>query len=335
MFQKSIAVRCAVMGLALASAGSLSLADEVTVQNDTLQAGGNAAICPCFAGGEEAAVWLTSPCDGNIVAIQIFWRSLLGGQNPSLEDEIIIYSGGTFPNPGPVKDSFLGPALQDGGLNEFRFEDENQTIPISVPVSAGEEFVVSLKFFNSNNTDPSLPSIVSDANGCQPGKNAVKVNGAFWASACALGVSGDWVIRAVIECGGEPVGAACLPDGSCVEGLTEAQAIDLGGVWNGAGSDCTNPCLGACFIPSTEQCLQFDASTCDLVGGIWAGPGTTDCANPCPADLNGDGNLDFFDVSAFLTAFNAMDAQADFNNDGNFDFFDVSAFLTSYNEGCP
>lgn len=336
MFQKRIVGRFAAMGLALTSAVSFSLADEVTVQNDTLQNGTTAAICPCFAGGEEAAVWLTSPCDGNIVAIQIFWRSLLGGQNPSLEDEIIIYSGGTFPNPGPVKDSFLGPALQDGGLNEFRFEDQNQTIPISVPVSAGEEFVVSLKFFNSNNLDPSLPSIVSDASGCQPGKNAVKVNGTFWASACALGVSGDWVIRAVIECGGEPVGAACLPDGSCVEGLTEGQAIDLGGVWNGAGSDCaTSACLGACYIPSTEQCLQFDASTCDLVGGIWAGPGTTDCINPCPADLNGDGNLDFFDVSAFLTAFNQMNAQADFNNDGNFDFFDVSAFLTSYNEGCP
>lgn len=51
------------------------------------------------------------------------------------------------------------------------------------------------------------------------------------------------------------------------------------------------------------------------------------------ADLNGDGDLDFFDVSAFLTAFNAQDESADFNNDGQFNFFDVSAFLTSFNEG--
>ena len=61
------------------------------------------------------------------------------------------------------------------------------------------------------------------------------------------------------------------------------------------------------------------------------------CEDPasCPADLNGDGNLDFFDVSAFLTAYNAMDPQADFNGDGIFNFFDVSAFLSAFNAGCP
>lgn len=55
----------------------------------------------------------------------------------------------------------------------------------------------------------------------------------------------------------------------------------------------------------------------------------------CLADLNGDGMLNFFDVSAFLTAFNAMDPSADLNNDGSFDFFDVSVFLTAYAMGCP
>jgi hypothetical protein len=61
------------------------------------------------------------------------------------------------------------------------------------------------------------------------------------------------------------------------------------------------------------------------------------CEDPdtCPADLTGDGNLDFFDVSAFLTAFNAMDPAADFNGDGMFNFFDVSEFLSAFNAGCP
>ncbi len=58
-------------------------------------------------------------------------------------------------------------------------------------------------------------------------------------------------------------------------------------------------------------------------------------APACPADLTGDGNLDFFDVSAFLNAYNAMDPAADFTGDGNYDFFDVSAFLNAYNAGCP
>jgi len=55
----------------------------------------------------------------------------------------------------------------------------------------------------------------------------------------------------------------------------------------------------------------------------------------CPPDLNNDGTLDFFDVSAFLNAFGANDPLADFNADAHFDFFDVSAFLSSFNNGCP
>jgi len=55
----------------------------------------------------------------------------------------------------------------------------------------------------------------------------------------------------------------------------------------------------------------------------------------CPADFTGDGTLDFFDVSAFLDAFNSMDPAADFSGDGSFDFFDVSAFLGAFGAGCP
>ncbi len=55
----------------------------------------------------------------------------------------------------------------------------------------------------------------------------------------------------------------------------------------------------------------------------------------CPADLTGDFTLDFFDISAFLTAYAAQDPIADFNDDTLFDFFDISAFLTAYSAGCP
>ncbi len=59
-------------------------------------------------------------------------------------------------------------------------------------------------------------------------------------------------------------------------------------------------------------------------------------ANPCPADLNTDGLLDFFDVSAFLVAFASDDLTvADLNDDGSLDFFDVSAFLVAFKAGCP
>ena len=56
----------------------------------------------------------------------------------------------------------------------------------------------------------------------------------------------------------------------------------------------------------------------------------------CRADINHDGNTNFFDVSAFLTSFSQSDSIADMNNDGEFNFFDVSLFLNYFttNEGC-
>lgn len=50
---------------------------------------------------------------------------------------------------------------------------------------------------------------------------------------------------------------------------------------------------------------------------------------PCAPDLNGDGNLDFFDVSFFLSN------SVDYNGDTTFDFFDVSGFLQDFGLGCP
>tara|TARA_R110002072_G_scaffold42064_10_gene117872 strand:- start:1028 stop:2308 length:1281 start_codon:yes stop_codon:yes gene_type:complete len=52
------------------------------------------------------------------------------------------------------------------------------------------------------------------------------------------------------------------------------------------------------------------------------------------ADLDGNGVLDFFDVSAFLDAFGAQDPAADFTDDGAFDFFDVSDFLDAFATSC-
>lgn len=55
----------------------------------------------------------------------------------------------------------------------------------------------------------------------------------------------------------------------------------------------------------------------------------------CTADLSGDGELNFFDVSGFLVLFQLNDPIADFNGDGQFNFFDVSAFLQAFSAGCP
>ena len=63
--------------------------------------------------------------------------------------------------------------------------------------------------------------------------------------------------------------------------------------------------------------------------------GLVDDISTCPADLTGDGTLNFFDISAFLEAFAAKDPIADFTGNGTFNFFDISAFLEAFAAGCP
>lgn len=72
-------------------------------------------------------------------------------------------------------------------------------------------------------------------------------------------------------------------------------------------------------------------------GGDIGAPGSYNAPSctPCPADRNGDGEANFFDISDFLTDYNASDSSADLNQDGQFNFFDVSAYLALYNTGCP
>lgn len=59
------------------------------------------------------------------------------------------------------------------------------------------------------------------------------------------------------------------------------------------------------------------------------------CSLPCAIDLNDDGQLNFFDVNAYIELYTAMDPAADMNNDGQFNFFDVTAFVVAFQNGCP
>jgi len=58
-------------------------------------------------------------------------------------------------------------------------------------------------------------------------------------------------------------------------------------------------------------------------------------SNACQADITGDGLLNFFDISGFITLFANEDPAADLDANGLFNFFDVSAYLTIFGAGCP
>lgn len=97
------------------------------------------------------------------------------------------------------------------------------------------------------------------------------------------------------------------------------------------------------ITPTAQVRLRFIAEDAGDGSVIEAGVDAVDltfvsCTDPvveCPADLDGNGTLNFFDISAFLALYNAQDAAADINDDGAWNFFDVSAYLAQYNAGCP
>jgi hypothetical protein len=332
----------AAASFALAGLGTAALGAEVVVQNDSVLDGSAATICPCFVAGEHAAVWLTSPCDGNIVAIQVFWRSQLANQVDMIEQEINIRNPGNFPTPGTVISTLEAPVLTDGVLNEYRYFDQNQTIPISIPVTSGQVFVVDFVFFNDN-VNTSGPSLVFDGNGVQ-GQNAIFAQGFGWGSNQFFGVSGDWFIRAVIDCAPATQGACCVP-GNCVEDQTSADCTTLGGTFLGVGTTCAgSPCAslpGACCIPSTGGCVELSENDCvTQIGGNFQGPVTMcpdACVVPpmCPMDLDGDDDVDVFDFGVFAAHFGQMvtpNTDGDFDGDGDVDIFDFGLFAASF--GC-
>ena len=188
------------MGIALASGGAG--AAEVTIKNDSLTDFGSASIVWGFVTGEMAGSWLTSPCDGNLVAVQIFWRSPSGVTADVIGNAIHIYRAGTFPEPGDEAQTIGGPVLQDNALNEWRYLDDNNTLPLIVPVTANETVVVAFEFPAPPQAGAD-PSVVRDTDGNTSGRNTIyaDIGGSFvWFNSATLGVNGDWVIRAVVNC---------------------------------------------------------------------------------------------------------------------------------------
>jgi uncharacterized repeat protein (TIGR01451 family) len=233
--ERGIVMKRWAFALATALFGMGAGAVEQTVQNDSLGNGDTGVLVYGFAANEAAASWLTSPCAGTLRAVQVFWRSPSGTQAQEIHDSVTVYRAGTFPNPGAQAAVIGGPVMNDGVLNEWRYLDENNTIPLAVALAANEQFVVSFKFFTPPLTN-SGPTVVRDTNGIQSGRNALlaDLGGTFvWFDSATLGLTGDWVIRGVIDC---PVGPqtadlvvgmsanpqAYLPGGTLVYTITVA-----------------------------------------------------------------------------------------------------------------
>ena len=118
--------------------------------------------------------------------------SVTGGSGQTLGDSITISEFGAFPTPGSQLAKLPAPALNDGFFNEY------PVVP-PIPVMTGETLVVDFRFFEA--PPVTGPSLVTDIDGCQAVKNGLyAIPPGFWFDACALGVGGDFAIRAVVDC---------------------------------------------------------------------------------------------------------------------------------------
>ncbi|MCK4343078.1 MAG: hypothetical protein KAY37_15290 [Phycisphaerae bacterium] len=263
-----------------------AVAEEVVVKNDSVVDFGQAVIVGNFLMGEQAGARLTSPCDGTIVAVQIIWLEGTPGHPQSLEEAIHIYTGAGFPIPGAELALLEGPVMTPGYINEFRYLDEAQTIPLEVPVIAGENFYVTLEFYNPTDVGNGGPSVVRDTDECQSNRNVLYGDlgmGWNWYDFCML-ISGDLAIRAIIDCQ-EATGACCYANGNCANEIEESDCQgEFGATWH-EGLTCAEiTCTprGACC--RMGGCLQLiSPSDCAAIDGVYAGDGTNCNDDVCVA----------------------------------------------------
>ena len=142
-----------------------------------------------------------------------------------------------------------------------------------------------------------------------------------------------------------PIGAVCLPDGSCIDGVSPGDAEALGGIFVGDGTLCADTfCpapVGACCFQN-NFCLELTEQECAQTGAVWKGIGTTcddlnqddvpdDCqAGPIPGDINGDSVVDGMDLSELLARWGSSNPDADLTGDGSVSGDDLTILLSNW-----
>jgi hypothetical protein len=151
------------------------------------------------------------------------------------------------------------------------------------------------------------------------------------------------------------VGACCLPSGICLDNVTPGACTGpLGGIFQGVCTDCSTitcgPTGGACCFscatyPGGPPATCIDVAglaDCCAIQGLYI-PGTT-CATTsctatvCPADMDGDNDVDVFDFGVVSGNFGKCvpaifgRCDGDLNCDGCVDVFDFALFAGNF--GC-
>lgn len=100
----------------------------------------------------------------------------------------------------------------------------------------------------------------------------------------------------------------------------------------GGGVNLASGSFGLFGTAGQPDAGTLSGPTFTVRGGFWS----TAIGEPCIADFNNDGNVNFFDVAGFITAFNQQSPSADIAAPiGVLNFFDIAAFIGLFGQGCP
>lgn len=256
-----------------------------------------------------------------------------------------------------VHDDGSGEALYAGGIftiaggisaNRVARWDGNEWSALTGPGATGvdNQVLAITSFDDGSGADLYAAGFFTTAGG-QPANGVARWDGSAWSGLTAPGGTG-------LNPGGAAAGLMSFDDGSgpalYIGGLfSQAGGVDANSVARWDGTD-FSPLEGAMgdgvsnFV-NTFAAWDDGSGPALYTGGFFEQAGGVTANNiarwsctqgdDCPADLTGDGMLNFFDLSAFLQAFNAQEPDGDFTGDGQHNFFDLSAYLQAFNAGCP
>jgi hypothetical protein len=188
--------------------------------------------------------------------------------------------------------------------------------------------------------DGSGPALYAGGVRYSAGLSVLRWDGSEWVS-ISDGLEGDSVLTLLSHDDG--TGPALYAGGG---GEYELAGVDIGAVAKWDGSEWS--AVGESEPISEVTCPMVSDRVAGLPALYIGGSITASPSNPphsvsrwispsaiCPADVDGNCGLNFFDVRAFLALFTAQDPAADFNGDGLFNFVDVSDFVDAFVAGCP
>lgn len=185
-------------------------AANLELQNDGFVTGMAAGFQAGFVAGEIGAVRLDPPAGGpyQLTAVTL----LFGGATTTQNVTLTVWNDVGADNPGAML--YEGDWTLTGANDAFSVIDLSaESIFVSGP------FRVGITFQHNG-----LPSIARDADGTiNAAYNFILAQGFGWVQSNLLGLTGDWVIRATINDGVNPMPDAGVPDASV---MPDASVVD-------------------------------------------------------------------------------------------------------------